>query len=305
MGIVQLWFHFTFTYTNCYYSLYPPGATFASQSRQDLLKRQSRVTSQPDFPRSIVLLGRGTTGAAAIAGSLTTVVSEREGVGRGVLGSGVDANEEPREDTRLDGVAEEDIIEDRVRGRLGRLLRAEDTVRSVLGELLRVGVVRGEGLDHVDELLIPEELADVRGCTSNDGAVGGLGGVLMDNDVQVGSTTSVVAGELGGEGNDTIGVRLLETAESSVVQVRGVGAVAVHVGLHTGVYTSGIGAPDVEVRISERLAGGDINKLGLEDNIHTRLIVADIGANIFSEDIEGTDLTLRVEDGGPSRSEDS
>jgi hypothetical protein len=124
--------------------------------------------------------------------------------------------------------------------------------------------------------LVPEELANVGRGSTDDSAVGSLGSVLVNDDVQVSSAASIVARELGGELDNTISVRLLEATESSVVQVAGVCAVTVHVGFDTGVDTSGVGAPDIEISVGERLAGGDIDELGLKDHIDTGLLVTDI-----------------------------
>lgn len=56
-------------------------------------------------------------------------------------------------------------------------------VLGVGGQGLGVGRVRARGLDLVDEALVPEELADVGDGASGQGAVGELGGALVDDDV--------------------------------------------------------------------------------------------------------------------------
>lgn len=58
-----------------------------------------------------------------------------------------------------------------------------------------VGVlgVGAECLHFRDEVLVPEELADVADRTAGEGAVGELGGILVNNDVDVDRTAGVLA----------------------------------------------------------------------------------------------------------------
>ena len=105
---------------------------------------------------------RSTTGGTArVASSDTTILGELEGVGGGIRGRDVNSNDNPREETIRDIVAEVDVVEHGVRGRALCFLLAKDVVLSVGRKRLRVGVVRRSSLNSIDEILVPEELADV------------------------------------------------------------------------------------------------------------------------------------------------
>lgn len=97
--------------------------------------------------------------------SLAVVVSGRAGA---VALGRVDTNGSPAEDTLADGGASEDVVEDGVTG--GGLL-CHDHVTRVEREGLGVGAVRGNLVDGVVEVLVEEELADLRDGSTGDGSV--------------------------------------------------------------------------------------------------------------------------------------
>lgn len=73
-----------------------------------------------------------------------------------------------------------------VHKRIGcRRLLQQNAVLRVGGQLLGVGGVGGRSLDFGDEALVEEGLASVRGRRGNQGAVGGGGGVEVDQEVDV------------------------------------------------------------------------------------------------------------------------
>lgn len=69
---------------------------------------------------------------------------------------------------------------------------------------MRVGGVWRDGFDLRDEVLVEEELADVRDVAAGVGAVGVLGAVEVGEDVDVSGAAGVVAWEEGLELSDAL-----------------------------------------------------------------------------------------------------
>ena len=110
------------------------------------------------------------TGVLVLNTALLSIPGSRVGA---VTAGGVDTKRDPGKDTLGDVVAEQDVVDDGVGARGGLL--AHDGVVGVGGEFLRVGGV-GLGLfDFGDQVLVEEDLADVRGAgvvEAGEGAVG-------------------------------------------------------------------------------------------------------------------------------------
>jgi hypothetical protein len=121
------------------------------------------------------------------------------------------------------------------------LLLQENTVIRIQRQVLRVGVVRIGDFDFSDKILIEEYLTNVRSVGANEGSIRKnpilvsllspqkrlwayhLLAVGMGHDVDVGSTTIVVAGEQSGKLSNTIILgRLKATKESAVDVVSGI-----------------------------------------------------------------------------------
>ena len=102
---------------------------------------------------------------------LATISSEDIGVVRVVLSSGVDSNLDPSEDAILQLVTKVRVVEDRVGGGSISLL-GKDTVDLVVGLRDLVGVVRVGGLNLLNQVLVVEELTNVRGVAAGEGVVG-------------------------------------------------------------------------------------------------------------------------------------
>ena len=85
-----------------------------------------------------------------------------------------------------------------------------------------------------------------------------------------------MAWEEGLESNNTVIIALLNTTKESVVQVRGIIAVAVAVGHDTRVNTGGVAVPDLEECLGHRLAGIDVDDLDVERERHTLAVFSDI-----------------------------
>jgi len=90
-----------------------------------------------------------------------------EAVVRRVGGGAVDANGYPAKEAVIKAVAKVDVVKKGVRVRVLHLCR-HNAVVSVLRDGDGVGVVRVARLDRVDEVLIPEELADVGGVAGGE-----------------------------------------------------------------------------------------------------------------------------------------
>lgn len=142
---------------------------------------------------------RGRAAAATTSTSATradgnaAVLGQLKAVGGRVRGGGVDTNHDPLEDAVADAVAQEDVVEDGVRGGAGRLLLAKDAVLGVGRQRDGVGVVRAQRLDLRRQALVPEEVANVRHRAHGDGAVGFFRGLGVQDDVHVVGAARVVA----------------------------------------------------------------------------------------------------------------
>lgn len=160
---------------------------------------------------------------------LPTISSQDIGIVRVVLGSSVNSNLDPGEDTILQLVTKVGVVEDRVRGGTISLL-SKDTVDLVvcLGDL--VGVVWVCGLNLLDQVLIIEELTNVRGVATGKSVVGEQGGVQVSDDVVVGGAAVVVTREEGQEGNDSVFVSALDTTQEGGVVVTDISGVSVALG---------------------------------------------------------------------------
>lgn len=136
----------------------------------------------------------------------------------------VNADRDPREDTVRDIITEENV---RRHGVAGRGLLAEDTVLGVCGKRLGVGRVRRRRLHLGDQVLVEEQLADVRDGAAGEGLVGVGRRVDVRQDVDVRRATRVVAREQRHELQHAVVVGDLDSAQGRVVQVGRVVGVAV------------------------------------------------------------------------------
>lgn len=246
---------------------------------------------------------------------LATISSEDIGVVRVVLSSGVDSNLDPSEDAILQLVTKVRVVEDRVGGGSISLL-GKDTVDLVVGLRDLVGVVRVGGLNLLDQVLVVEELTDVRGVAAGEGVVGEQGGVQVGDDVVVGGAAVVVTREEGQEGNHSVLVGALHTTQEGGVVVTDISSVSVTLGDQAGVDTCGVAAPDLGKHVGDGLAGFDIDELFqrllvnvpvwmdlwgcptyllLDDDGDTLLTLQNIGAKTLTDNPVRTTLALGVE----------
>ena len=163
-----------------------------------------------------------TTGAATTAivvgDAASLVIVGGLVAGAGDVSSGVDKDGLPREEAVVKVVAETDVVDEGVVVNCG--LADADAVGRVEGQGLRVGGVGLNGLGLVDEILVEEELADVRGDATggNVGVVGEKSCSRGRHQVDVGRASGVVAGENGVELDDSVFIGALDTTTVGAVQ---------------------------------------------------------------------------------------
>lgn len=168
-----------------------------------------------------------------------------------------------------------------------------------------VGGVRRNGFDLSDQVLVEEKLADVADVSTSIGTVLVLSAVEVGEDVDVSGTRSVVAGEEGQELSHTLLVSRLKTAQESVVEVGCVAAVTVTGCDDSRVNTGGVAVPDLDHRIWDRLAGCNVDDLGVENEVDTFLCLTDVLPDILSSNIVLTLGDFWGEDAGAvAREED-
>jgi hypothetical protein len=227
----------------------------------------------------------------------TSTGGEESSVASLVAGSRVDANGDPGEDAVGDVVVvEEDVLEDGVVVVLA--LEAKDAVGRVEGDLDVAGVVGVGGLDLGDEVLVVEELANVRDVAAGQGAVLEQAGADVGDDVDVGGAARVVTGEEGAERGHAVLVGGLDAAGKGLVQVGGVVAVAVAVVLDARVDTGRVAVPDVPPESLNGLARVDVDELGVQVVDHTGLLVDNVLAVELSLDPERSNLALGGQNAG-------
>jgi hypothetical protein len=137
--------------------------------------------------RSTVATTHTATHRAVLVGNATIRVnsSSRSNF---IIGSRVNTDRDPSHDTISNIVRKLHPLDKRIH--VGGFL-AQNLVVGVESDFLRVGVVGRGGLDEADEVLVEEDLANVRGVggrvAAEEGAVGadggGVGGVGEDVDV--------------------------------------------------------------------------------------------------------------------------
>lgn len=130
------------------------------------------------------------------------------------------------------------------------------------------------------------------------GSVGVHGGVGVDQDVDVGGTAGVVAGEEGLELCDTVRVRRPNSAQEGLVEVACVAAVAVSGSSDTRVHAGGVAVPHLEVDIGDGVTGLDIDDLVVNQRVDTLLGLADILADVLAADIVGALGDIGGQDAG-------
>lgn len=199
-----------------------------------------------------------------------------------MLAGKIDPEGDPSEDTLRDGFTNEGVVDNWI-GSSGLL--AKDLVIGVQCDDLGVGGVWGDGISFSDEILIEEDLADVRNVSASIGTVLIGCAVEVGEDVEVGGSAGVVTWEEGGELGDSLIRCRLELSQECGVQVAEVGRVSITAGDNTGVDTCGIAGPDLDDRVGYWVAGGHVDDLGVEDELNTLLVLAGILTDILASDV--------------------
>lgn len=225
--------------------------------------------------------------------SHTTVLVIRSRRTDRIVNRRVDSQRNPSENSIFNRVANHDVFDKRIhiRGFLG-----ENRVFGVEGQFLRVARIRFGGFDLGNEVLVEEDLADVRGGGGEvsgifeQGAVGADdGGVgVVGEDVNVSGTASVVTREGGFELDDTVDVGLLQSAVEGVVEVRSVVGVSVSAGGNARVDASAVAVPGIDVDGGCRGAGGGVDELDIDEERDTGLVLGHVRANQLAIDVVGT-----------------
>lgn len=136
--------------------------------------------SNPSLCPSLICLGK--------LDAAVSIVNRSRADGRGERR--VDCEDDPGKEAVTDGVAQLDVVEERIAGAIDRSLGNNNLVIGVEGHCVGVGVVRRQQLDGITDGLIPEGLANVRGGQIVDGAVGASGGAPVQDGVDVSSAAS-------------------------------------------------------------------------------------------------------------------
>ncbi|KAF1789035.1 hypothetical protein GQ600_10142 [Phytophthora cactorum] len=97
-------------------------------------------------------------------------------------------------------------------------------------------------------------------------------------------------------GRHAVLVRGRESAQERLVDVGGVGAVAVAAGHDARVHTRGVAVPEVEVQTLHRLARVHVDDLDLRVQVDALLFLADVGAHQLAVDVVRTLCDLGLED---------
>jgi hypothetical protein len=190
---------------------------------------------------------------------------------------------------------------------------------------LGVGVVGRGGFDEGDQVLVEEDLADVRGVgggvAAEEGAVGADGGGVgrVGEDVDVGGacevwlahvlrnklgmfsrrlTAGVVARENGFVLGDTVDIGFDDSTQESVVQVSEVFRVTVAVRCDTRIDSCCVAVPKVHVDSRDRLARAGVDQLNIKVKRDTLLTIGDVATDKLAIDVVGTLSNLRLEDTG-------
>lgn len=225
----------------------------------------------------------------------TTRRSQRSRVASVISSRHIDTHSNPSENTILKLVTKQRILKDRVRVAILRLILNNVVIR-VLRDRNIVRVVRIRSLNLGDQVLVKEQLSNMRHMTTSNGVILERVRAHMRNDVHVRRATVVVTRENGLELRNTIGAGLLNTTEEGLVEVRSVVAVTVHAALHARVLTGGVAGPHIPVQVLDGLAGLDVDKLTVHNERDTRLAVADVRADELALHPEGADFALGGED---------
>jgi hypothetical protein len=175
----------------------------------------------------------------------------------GVVSGDINTDLNPGEQAILNAVSEIHELREWVVVVLG--LDNGPHVFSIAGDGLCVGVVRRDSFNSTAKSLRPEDLADMCYSSALSGTVGVEGHVLVHEEMSVGGTAVIMAGEDSLETSDAVGVSGLNATKEG-----GIPAVLVSCGNNAGIDTSGISVPNINVKIRDGEAGVNVEVLGFD-----------------------------------------
>lgn len=241
----------------------------------------------------------------------------------------INPNRNPPKQPLLQSLPKIRILKHRIRRRIRRL-RSQHPILSIRRDRHIIRVIRIRRLHLAYDLLVPEQLADVRVRADREGAVGVVGCVLVDDHVVVGGAARVVAGEDCFEARDAVGGGGLDAAEEGGVDVgevvgvavarlhdAGVDACCVAVpgsimlgsmfnkssSLLEGKQTGRKNIPQVPPDVSQGLTGLDIQELRFKNDRYTCLAFLQIISNLFAFDPVWARLAAGTDDTSVGSSE--
>lgn len=115
----------------------------------------------------------------------------------------------------------------------------------------------------------------------------------MNHDVDMGSTSGVMAGEDGLETGNSILIGGLDATKPGVVDVGGISGVAVAAGDDTAIHTSGVASPRLEVNIGNRVACVDVDDLVVDKELNAFLVLNEVFTHVFAGNIYCCSCQLR------------
>lgn len=239
------------------------------------------------------LRGRGSAGgrraathARARLGILVAAIGRVVGSGvDGVVGGRIDTDGDPGKDTVGNGITKEDVLNNGVDV---ISLARENAVLGVQRPLLSVGAVGLESLNLGEQILVEKELTNVSSVgTAGDSAVGQERprAASVSEDMNVVCTRGVVSGDDRDELEHTILIGGLDTAKECLVEVGGIGGIAVAAGCNTRIDTGCVAVPEVQGNILQGLTGVGVDNLDIQVQRDALLILGDVLAEQLSDDV--------------------
>lgn len=236
----------------------------------------------------------------------TTIFSKSKTIHRIERRRSVDPNRNPTKQSICQSLTKIRILKHRIRSRIRRL-RTKNPILLIRRNRDVVRIVRVRPFHFRNNVLVPEELADVRVRADRERAVGVVGCILVDDHVVVGGAAGVVARENSFEARDAVGGGWLHAAQEGGVDVGEVVCVAVagldHAGVDAccvavpglslleGVFKDwqllrgeGEEIPEIPIDVGQGLTSLDIQELCFKNDGYTCLPFLQIIADLLAPD---------------------
>lgn len=159
-----------------------------------------------------------------------------------VASTRINANRDPREKSIGNAITHKDVVKDRI-APSSNCLVCGNAIICIFDDFDRVGVVWANIAIHLsNNVLVEEQLAGVSDVSTDNCVVRKFGGAQVGDDMDVSSTTTIMAWKDGLKCCYSVLVGFLNASQGRVVQVCGVVAVAVAISDNTSVDSCGIAA---------------------------------------------------------------